>query len=356
MLDARPARRYLPRVIANVRLLPRRIRTAARFRAPDPWSGGVITGFSIEAYALVPERITAPEAWPLYAVGARLLHGLRSDADGAERMLPASLVALWQGGDAPAEALPGLLHALGGDVSRRDTLPASRWPAVPAIVLCLALAVAGVALLPAALARQRQQIQRPRTVTEQAWLAEAPVPGESLAIAASVPLVGRVPLPGRFRLPDGVAGPASSGLALGWVRDVRGHRAILVSARPPGLSPQEREVMQRLARLGAARSAERVAPGASLVLASAELGLDGALRELAPRAPGLDLATVTCPGFARKRTGWDAASGLVLVLAAAAAFLGVAFALVLALVVLPRERRRERQMARARALLAGASA
>jgi hypothetical protein len=138
----------------RVRSIPRRLRTLARFEAVDPWYGQR-TIFSIESYALVPERITAPEAWPGYAVGARRLHGIRSEADGVERMLPASLVALWQCGEATPEALPGLLHGLETELRETDLLPPSRVPPLPSAVVCLLAAALGLGVLPGALARHQ---------------------------------------------------------------------------------------------------------------------------------------------------------------------------------------------------------
>jgi hypothetical protein len=141
-------------VLVKVRSIPRRLGTLARFEAVDPWHGQR-TSFSIESYALVPERITAPEAWPAYAVGARRLHGIRSEADGVERMLPASLVALWQGGEATPEALPGLLHGLESELRETDLLPPSQVPALPAALVCLLAAALGLVVLPGALARHQ---------------------------------------------------------------------------------------------------------------------------------------------------------------------------------------------------------
>jgi len=59
-----------------------------------------------------------------------------------------------------ANGLDGVLRALGDDGRRQDTLSASRRPARPAILVYLAISLAGLALLPSALARQRKLVKR----------------------------------------------------------------------------------------------------------------------------------------------------------------------------------------------------
>jgi MFS family permease len=108
-------------MFARGKLVPRRVRTEARFRAADPWDGDSPAELSIEAYYYVPEHMReakAPWRWcdtPLYA--------LRSTAGGAERFLPEALSRLWREGRVPAERLPRLLKEMEPELEEEDFQP-----------------------------------------------------------------------------------------------------------------------------------------------------------------------------------------------------------------------------------------
>src|SRR5438270_11286437 len=108
-------------MIARAKLIPRRVRTEARFRGTDPWNGDATAEFSIETYYYVPQQVqevSCPWRWcsaPLYA--------LRSEIDGAERFLPDALSHLWTAGKVTAEALPGLLREMEPGLSQDDYQP-----------------------------------------------------------------------------------------------------------------------------------------------------------------------------------------------------------------------------------------
>ena len=131
-------------MFARGKLVPRRARTEARFRAADPWNGEAPAELSIEAYYYVPEHVreaTAPWRWcdtPLYA--------LRSEAGGGERFLPEALSRLWREGRVPAEALPGLLREMEPELEEEDFQPLAevrteRWLVALATVVVLGIVV-----------------------------------------------------------------------------------------------------------------------------------------------------------------------------------------------------------------------
>jgi hypothetical protein len=127
----------------RAKLVPRRARTEARFRAADPWNGEAPAELSIEAYYYVPEHVreaSAPWRWcdtPLYA--------LRSEIDGAERFLPEALSRLWREGKVPAESLPRLLQEMEPELEEEDFQPlmevrTERWLTVLSMVVVLGTA------------------------------------------------------------------------------------------------------------------------------------------------------------------------------------------------------------------------
>src|SRR5881394_3402094 len=102
-----------------IRLVPARVRTVGSFRAPDPWNGGRPTDFNIEAYKMVPKGTHRPkEVW-----GGKERYGIRSEADGAERMLPDSLGVLLREGRIPKEVAPQLLLEITPTLRKRDFDP-----------------------------------------------------------------------------------------------------------------------------------------------------------------------------------------------------------------------------------------
>jgi len=129
-------------MFARGKLVPRRVRTEARFRAADPWNGDAPAELSIEAYYYVPEHVreaTAPWHWcdtPLYA--------LRSEIDGTERFLPEALSRLWKEGKVPAEALPQLLREMEPELEEDDFQPllearTERWLTALSLVVVLGI-------------------------------------------------------------------------------------------------------------------------------------------------------------------------------------------------------------------------
>ena len=130
----------------RARLVPRRVRTEACFRAADPWNGGAPAEFSIETYYYVPGHVrvvTCPWRW-----GSTPIHGLRSSIDGVERFLPDALSHLWKVGKVSAEALPGLLQEIAPDLAQTDFKPMLGAPMDPGVAVGLTLLlVAMVGLL-----------------------------------------------------------------------------------------------------------------------------------------------------------------------------------------------------------------
>jgi len=131
----------------RAKLVPRRVRTEARFRGADPWNGNVEADLSIEAYYFVPEHvreIPCPCPW-----GDAAAYALRSSVDGAERFLPDALSHLWKTGKVAAEGLPGLLREMEPDLAQADFQPVLGVPPgrrVTAVLVLLLISVVGVLL------------------------------------------------------------------------------------------------------------------------------------------------------------------------------------------------------------------
>jgi hypothetical protein len=133
-------------MFVRAKLVPRRVRTEARFRAEDPWNGGAPAEFSIEAYYYAPEHVR--EASALCRLGGTPMYSLRSAAGGAERFLPDALSHLWKVGKVSAEALPGLLREIEPDLAQDDFRPMLGAPTEQrALVVLTLLLLATVGLL-----------------------------------------------------------------------------------------------------------------------------------------------------------------------------------------------------------------
>jgi hypothetical protein len=134
-------------MFSRAKLVPRRVRTEARFRGVDPWNGDAPAELSIETYYYVPEHVRdvpAPCPW-----GETTVHAIRSGVDGVERFLPDALGHLWRTGRVSAEALPGLLREMEPDLGPADfqpvlgAPPGRRMTVLPTLLLA---AVVGVLL------------------------------------------------------------------------------------------------------------------------------------------------------------------------------------------------------------------
>jgi hypothetical protein len=130
-------------VYVKARRVPRRLRTAETFRAADPWNGRVAADFTVEVYKYVPERVR--DATGIHALGAPERFGIRSNADGVERMLPQSLTELWQERRVSTGQLPRLLHALEPELSPRDLRPMPRFGGLWAVAGSWLVAMASAA-------------------------------------------------------------------------------------------------------------------------------------------------------------------------------------------------------------------
>ena len=93
-----------------------RLRTLGRFTAGDPWHGQRPTEFSIEEYVMMPHGATTAVDSSQYGHRA----GLRSETDGAQYMMPESLLELWRRGQIPAERLPVLTQAITPRLTQED--------------------------------------------------------------------------------------------------------------------------------------------------------------------------------------------------------------------------------------------
>lgn len=106
------------------KLVPRRVRNAGGFTAPDPWNGNRHTDFTIEVYVLIDARVPRSAITKDAGRRGQPMYGIKSEIDGKERMLPASLVELWRTSRIPAEALPRLLRQMQSSLKESDYGPA----------------------------------------------------------------------------------------------------------------------------------------------------------------------------------------------------------------------------------------
>lgn len=110
--------------------VPKLVRTRVRredgFTASDPWNGNRRADFTIEVYKMLPpdspRGTGAKDSW----VWGLPMFGIKSEIDGRQRMLPESLVELWQTHRIPAEALPRLLWQLQSSLKPDDYMPTLR--------------------------------------------------------------------------------------------------------------------------------------------------------------------------------------------------------------------------------------
>jgi len=81
-------------------------RTEASFQAADPWNGGALTDWNVDAFRWIGENLGGKGS----AMSGYDVYSLRSEIDGVVRMLPEVLAALWREGSVPLSALPRLLQ------------------------------------------------------------------------------------------------------------------------------------------------------------------------------------------------------------------------------------------------------
>jgi hypothetical protein len=263
-------------MFVKVQLVPRRIRTAEPFEAPDPWAGGQRSAFRVEVYKLFPAHVSDPREWrdgTVHTIGAKELFGIRSERDGVERMLPTFLADAYAAGQVPAERLPELLARVEPELSGTDFRPLPGRGALRVAAAGLVLAFLGGAGL-AALGGSAPRAML-RVVEAGAWLAGPVSVGETYAVGGMVPLEGREPAPASLVVPDEVARAAGRSFRIGWARAGAGHRALLLPERT-------------YERGGA------VDLGYVVVKLPADLGLAPSLESLRARVPDLDTSAISC--------------------------------------------------------------
>lgn len=213
-------------------LVPRRLRTEARFQAPDPVYGNRDTEFSIESYIYVLEH--ADERSSLWRAGNTPVFGLRSEIDGAERFLPDSLSHLWRSGRVPPEALPGLLQEIAPRLRKSDYLPMlyrrSRRLAIFGGFLLLLL-IGFLLTWP----RGTTPASTLDAMSAEEWLAGPPgEPGRWLRLRDELPVEGRLEESVSVQVPKVLQASPALSWQLGWVRGAEGPRlALLVKEGPP---------------------------------------------------------------------------------------------------------------------------
>ena len=283
-------------MFVRVKLIPRRIRTAGSFEAPDPWNGGRTAAYRLELYKLFPEHVTDPRDFrdgTMHTWGARAMVGIRSEIDGVERLLPTFLGEAWAAGKVSPERLPGLMASI------PDLRPADFRTVVGSWALRLSLAGLGVALaagaaLLAVTGGLAPKPVKPLTLSPEAFLSRQLQVGESIVVAGMVPLAGREAAAGLV-VPAEVAKLSPGGFTLAWAKTPSGYRALLI--------PERSYVRDGAADLGW-----------TVALAPGEVGLAPALEALRRRAGNLDTSVVAASRWvpARTASASDVARGFLL--------------------------------------------
>jgi hypothetical protein len=270
-------------MFVKVKLIPRRIRTAGSFEAPDPWNGGRVAPFRLEVYKLFPGHVTDPRDFrdgTMHTWGAKAMYGIRSEIDGVERLLPTFLGEAWAAGKVTPERLPGLLASI-PDLTQKDFRPA-----VGAWALRLALAGLGTALAAGAalfwlVGGFVPKPATPLTLSPEAFLSRPLQVGESIVVSGMVPLAGRSAATGLVVSKE-IAKLSPGGFTLAWARTPSGHRALLL----PAIG---------YVRDGAADL------GWTVALAPGEVGLTAALEALRRHVDGLDTSVVAASRWVSAR-------------------------------------------------------
>lgn len=305
-----------------IRFTPMRVRTIGTFRAPDPWNRGQVTDFNLEAYKMVPKGTRRPEdSW-----GGKELYGIRSELDGAERLLPDSLGVLAVEEKVPKPALPRLLFDITPSLKKGDFNPI--WSskihyfigAFFGIVAAACLAMGGSVLVDAGAGAGHVPVR-----TELAtWLARPEVDEENVITERAAKLEGTMRADfAPVVPPEALTYPSPDGsYDFAWIRSARGHRLLLVPA---------------------ALAASGSASVTGVTMRRAALGVpDATFGKLRARVPDLESDFVTCVFWSWK-DGYESA-GL------GAAFWGILAAIsvlgggIPVLVMVLRKGRRRRQM------------
>ncbi len=315
-----------------VRLIPQRVRTAARFLAVDPWRGGSPVEHSVEECVFLPKgtAVSSPRARRL--LGGGTVYFLRSEADGTERLLPEALVELWRTGKVPAEWLPQLLQERPGKVRRPDALPILHRKLGPWIAgaLVAALVGGGAFTLGRSAYRGKVTAGMPVSMPAEAWLAAPAADGQRLRLQSFLPVAGSDHELFSPTVPREVRKPLDRQAQLAWTKAAEGFRLVMVGRSAYWPSDSEVEV------------------GSGVVMETQKVGVPPAtLARLRQRVPNLDTRLVLCADWmidpnALGVSGALGAAGFLLGLVGVAVALGSLLALPLLAV---RQAGRRREMA-----------
>ena len=117
---------------------PVRLRTLARFSAPDPWSGNQLADYTIDEYVMMPlgSKRAADSKWSLHTIG------IGWEGTTRRLLLPESLVELWKRNRIAPEKLPWLMHAIEPRLLETDCMISQSWqrsvgiPSLMMLLLC----------------------------------------------------------------------------------------------------------------------------------------------------------------------------------------------------------------------------
>ncbi|HEV8269230.1 MAG TPA: hypothetical protein VGR00_13385 [Thermoanaerobaculia bacterium] len=314
-----------------MKLVARRIRTAATFEAPDPWNGGRTAPFSVEVYKMLPAHLRDPRDWrdgTIHTMGAPALYGIRSEIDGVERRLPTFLGDLFESASVPPTRLPELLRRAEPELAPKDFkfLPRPWTKKAAGISLTVALAGLLAFLAVSGPALNATLASRPRTGTLEAWASAPLAPGDTWILSGMVPIEARQEIAGPLKVPDSVRRAAGSPWFLAVAKAGAAHRAFLVPAR-------------HYERDGA------IEIGYAVVKSPRDLGIASDVDRLRARFGDLDTATVTCSRWVAASAPPPAVLGRALSLVAALAGFCGAASFGLAWAASAPRRRRNRELA-----------
>lgn len=204
--------------VHTVKLLPVRHRRVTTFFATDPLYDDQPTEWNLETYRMLAPGVKIIRADNLLNRGGADLFAIKSELDGAPRMLPEVLTELWRNREVPAEALPELLRTFGPEFShQRDFAPvlgrrgAGLWMlGLGGALLAALLAISTFFFLFGRNLFQAQPTTAFVQTTMAAWLAEpmrahahvnlsATDPKTGFPAVAAVPALAAADLPADFR-------------------------------------------------------------------------------------------------------------------------------------------------------------
>lgn len=124
-----------------------RVKTVLAFTAEDPWNANLLSSFTLDDYQVTVLNTDQPSNFSKDRLLAGFFRALHSSADGAVHVMPESMVELWETGQLPVEALPGLLKAIEPKLIENDYRPVMHSPLIKGLAYFHAVCFAFIELM-----------------------------------------------------------------------------------------------------------------------------------------------------------------------------------------------------------------